>query len=91
MRIFVINTLIGLIVAIIAESKGHSFLRWWIKGTLLGPFALIYVIFLKRNLGQNTEGKMKNLISCPRCKKMIPPDASNCPLCHQKIDIIDVS
>lgn len=87
MRLFLLNFLIGLLVATIAHSKGHSFIKWWINGAILGPFALLYVVFLRRNANAPQN---KNLIQCPHCKKMIPPDAATCPSCQKKIDIIDV-
>mgnify|MGYP003395207952 CR=1 len=87
MRLFLINFLIGLLVAFIANGKGHSFFKWWINGAIFGPFALLYVLFMERRFN---EGKSKNLITCPHCRKMIPADAAACPVCHQNIDIIDV-
>lgn len=40
--------LLGYIPAMIAASKNHSFLRWYLFGVLLFPFALIYSLFLKK-------------------------------------------
>ncbi|MFQ5543193.1 MAG: zinc ribbon domain-containing protein [Nitrospiria bacterium] len=89
MRIFLIPILIGLITAIIANSKGQNFLRWWIKGTLYAPFSLIYALFMKRTVSQ-TPGSKAALTKCPHCSAMLPVDATTCGHCKGEIDIIDV-
>ena len=46
MEILIIAMLIGLIPAFIANSKGRSFLGWWIYGTLLFIIAFIHSLFI---------------------------------------------
>jgi len=89
-RLVLINVLIGLLAAVIAQGKGYSFIRWWINGALWGPFGLLYVIFM----GKNEEGMRRrsgeNTINCPHCDQMIATDASKCQYCQKDIDIVDV-
>ena len=87
-RLILINILIGLLVAIIAQGKGHPFLRWWINGAIWGPLGLIYVIFLKRREMPNTA--QENQVACPHCGKMVLVNLSPCPYCEKKIDIVDL-
>lgn len=91
MRAFLLPILIGLLTAIIAQSKGRSFFGWWIYGTLAPPFALIYALFLPRQDKTSFDRDPNaDLLQCPHCKKMIPTDAKHCRHCNKKIDVIDV-
>ncbi len=88
MRALLIPILIGLLTAIIAQSKGKSFFGWWLYGAMTPPFALLYAIFLPK---ENKTGHNKtDLLQCPHCQEMIPADASHCRVCQKKIDVIDV-
>lgn len=88
MRLILINILIGLLAAVIAQSKGYSFIRWWINGAIGGPFSLLYVIFMKsQKVPKRGETR---LIACPHCGKMIAAELKICSYCEKKVDIIDV-
>lgn len=87
-RLILINILIGLLAATIAQSKGYPFFRWWINGAIGGPFSLLYVIFMKPR--KTSKEEEQTLTACPNCGKMIPVGLSLCPQCQKKIDIIDV-
>ncbi len=88
MRLILINALIGLLVAVIAQGKGYPFIPWWVKGAISGPFGLLYVIFMKRQ--EPPKNEEKNASACPNCGGMISLGQSLCPHCRNKIDIVDV-
>lgn len=88
MRLILINVLIGLLSAVIAQGKGYPFIRWWINGAIWGPLGLLYVIFLKRR--EMPKSEQESLLACPHCGKMVLVDLSLCPHCKKKIDIVDV-
>jgi len=91
MRALLLPLLVGLLTAIIAQSKGRSFFGWWIYGAIFPPFALIYALFLPRRDKTSSGGHRKtDLLKCPHCQRMIPADAGHCRHCNKKIDVIDV-
>lgn len=47
MEIIIICAIIGCLPAAIAQSKGHSFVGWWIYGALLFIVALPHSLMLK--------------------------------------------
>lgn len=74
MEIFVIILLaflFGLIPAVIADKKGHSFLAWWAFGTLLLIVALPVVFFVEDRSGKR----------CPECAEWVKRDAKKCRHC----------
>ncbi|EIQ9776278.1 zinc ribbon domain-containing protein, partial [Salmonella enterica subsp. enterica serovar Infantis] len=50
MEILLISIVIGLIPALIASSKGRSFLGWWIYGALLFIVALVHSLVIKKDV-----------------------------------------
>lgn len=72
---FVIALIIGIIPALIAKNKGHSFAMWYVFGVLLFIVALPCSLFLKDISG----------IQCPNCKEWIKEDASVCKYCYTVI------
>ena len=66
--------LFGLIPGVIANSKGHSFLLWWLFGAAMLIIALPCSIFLK-----NISGK-----KCPQCAEYVETEAIICKHCQSK-------
>ena len=95
MAILVLVTLLGLIPAAIARSKGHSFAGWWLYGALLFIVALPHSLLLrtdaeaidKRKLEQGyrkclecAELFRKEALRCPHCRALaVPSHSSSCP------------
>ncbi|GCK99755.1 hypothetical protein BvCmsG79A_02601 [Escherichia coli] len=46
MEFVLISIILGLIPAIITKSKGCSFLRWWIYGSMIFIVALIHSLVI---------------------------------------------
>lgn len=72
--IAIIGLALGLVPGLIAQSKGRSFLPWWLYGAALFIVALPHAIMLgPRN-------------ACPACREPIRMFASVCPHCQTEID-----
>lgn len=70
----IVLALFGLIVGLLARSKGRSFAIWFIYGALLFIVALIHSLTLK-----NIKEDMRQ---CANCFKWIDYRASKCPFCQ---------
>ena len=69
--VIILAAIFGLIPGAIAQSKGHSFLLWWIFGTLLWIVAMPCALMLSRT------GEKK----CPACAEFVKNDAKVCRYC----------
>lgn len=87
MEILIIAALIGLIPAVIAQSKGYSFVAWWVYGAALFIVALPHSLLLKRN-EREIEGRQLSTgdsKKCPFCAEIIKREAVVCRYCGRDI------
>lgn len=73
---------LGLLPAVVAASKGRSFLGWWLYGFLIWPVALVHAIVASR------VGMPAGRIACPMCHEPIVPTAHVCAHCRSDLDAI---
>lgn len=67
---------LGLITGAIANSKGHSFLAWFVFGAAIFIVAFPMVLFLKKTPDNATTKK------CPQCAEIIQKEAVVCRYCQ---------
>lgn len=87
MEILVLALLIGIIPAAIANSKGHSFLGWWLFGAALFILALPLAILLKPETStiENRQLSAGDSQKCPYCAEIIKREAIVCRFCGRDL------
>jgi len=75
--------IIGLIPAIIAKSKGKSFVLWWIYGAGLFIAALPHSLIMKPTEAMQIQQGMKK---CPQCAELIKKEAKVCRFCSRSLE-----
>jgi hypothetical protein len=85
-ELILMGVLLGLIPAMIASSKGRSFIGWWIYGALLFLIALVHSLIIRED-PDVTEKRLleKGLVKCPSCAEAIKPEAVVCKHCGRDI------
>lgn len=86
--ILIIPIVLGLIPAAIANSKGHSFVGWWLYGALLWIVALPHALMLRPD-ARTIETKALadgELRKCPRCAELVKREAKVCRFCGHGFD-----
>jgi hypothetical protein len=85
--ILVVATLLGIIPGMIAHSKGHSFISWWIYGAALFIVALPHSLLLKPDVERMEREQLESGSSkkCTFCAEIIKAEARVCRFCGRDL------
>ena len=86
MELLWIWLLLGIVVALIARSKGRSGLGWFLYGFLIWPVALVHILLVARTAeAEEKRARSSGRVACPHGAEFIKPQARVCPHCRQSL------
>ncbi len=86
MELLIIGIVMGVVVALVANSKGRSGCAWFFYGVLIWPVALVHILVSTSTPeSEMRRAKMQGRIPCPNCAELIKQDARICPYCRQDV------
>lgn len=87
MELLFLWLMLGIVVGIIAGSKGRSFLGWFVYGFLLFPVALVHVLVTPRNQAHDDRRALLSgeVVKCPACAELVRREAVVCKHCGRDL------
>ncbi len=86
MELLFLWIVLGLVIALIARSKGRSGFGWFVYGALIWPVALVHILVLRRTVeAEERHARAEGRIPCPHCAEFVKRQARVCLHCRQDI------
>ena len=82
MEFIIFAAILGVVVGMIAKSKGYDFFPWWLYGALIFIVAIVHVLIIKPNEGHaEKEALASGGKKCPMCAEIVKEGAKVCRFC----------
>jgi hypothetical protein len=92
MEIIFFAVILGILVGMIAKSKGREFFPWWLYGSLIFIVAIVHVLLIKPDEKHaEREALASGSKKCPRCAELVKREASICRFCRYDFESAEIT